>query len=268
MALLQREVFPYYRDCVKRLTEQYDIMKSMYGVNDVVELCRMRGYVSAEQVGCLREIGVGVCSPADLSVFDEDLGFITRNGNFLLDSRYVIPIYGVNGDLVSLVGYYADQRKYITLPSPFFSKDLMFFNFNQAYKLSWQEYGGFVILVEGIFDCLSLRALGLPSIATMGATVSGIKGELLKVFKHVLAVPDDDKVGRRALNRYSKYGWQVPDNTTMLKFHGGELDFGGTVLYCKDMDNYVSWYEADDVRESLLRFAFSRNDVEELSLCW
>ena len=51
----------------------------------------------------------------------------------------------------------------------------------------------------------------------------------------------------------------------MLKFHGGEFDLpNGEQIHCKDMDNFVSWYNADDVREILLSFADSKEEIEEL----
>lgn len=267
--MLQREVFPTYRKLVKELNEAYEWFKSLYGDNYVNELCAMRGYVGADQKKLITDMKLGMCEIDDieeLQRFSPELGLVTKKENFLLGGRYIIPVESVNGDLVSLIGYYPDYKKYITLATPFFSKECMFFNFKQAYELSWREYNGFVILVEGIFDCLSLRSIGLPAIATMGASVSAIKGELLKVFKKVLAIPDDDTTGRKALNRYSKTGWKVPYNTTFLKFHGGLCDFGETSLHCKDMDNFVSWYEADDVREILLSFYDCKEEITEFRL--
>lgn len=265
----QNEVFPCYRDEVKYLTEQYEYIKSLYSDTYVDELCQMRGYVGDEQRQLIKDMQIGCCEIEDISIFGDkgkDIGLVTEKGNFLLGGRYIVPIEDIGGNLVSLVGYYADYKKYITLPTKFFSKEAMFFNFRQAYELSWKEYNGFVILVEGIFDCLSLRAIGLPAMATMGASVSKIKGELLKLFKKVIAIPDDDATGRKALNRYGKFGWKVPDNTTFLKFNGGLMEFDGIYLHCKDMDNFVSWYDADDVRETLLSFYDSREDIEELTL--
>lgn len=142
----------------------------------------------------------------------------------------------------------------------------MFFNFNQAYNLSWGSYDGFVIVVEGIFDCLSLRAIGLPCMATMGASVSAIKGDLLKLYKKVLAIPDDDITGRNSLNRNDPKGWKVPFNTTMLKFTGGLVEIGNMHLHCKDMDNFVTWFEPEDVRETLLSYRDSKEEIDTLSL--
>ena len=178
-----------------------------------------------------------------------------------MNGRYIIPVEDLVGNLVALIGYFPDQKKYITTPSPYFSKLCQFFNYKHAYELSWKEFDGFVILVEGIFDCLSLRSLGLPVIATMGSTVSKEKGLLLRNFKKVLCIPDDDKTGRKALNRYSSSGWKVPSNATFLRLHGGIYEFAnGESLKCKDMDNFVSWYEANDVRDILLSFKEIHNN--------
>lgn len=267
--MLKSEVIPYYKKCCSELNNIYEYLQSLYTDDFVDELCRVRGYVDEDQRKLIKEMNLGYCDVDDSEELGEmraELGLVSTKDNFLLPNRFIIPVDDISGNLSALIGYYPDKKKYITTPSPYFSKECQFFNFRQAYELSWREYNGFVILVEGIFDCLSLRSIGLPAIATMGSNVSKVKGELLKLFKKVLAIPDDDDTGRKALNRYSKYGWKVPDNTTFLKFDGGYLDFGGTKLHCKDMDNFVSWYDADDVRETLLYFYDSKEDIEELHL--
>lgn len=267
--MLQRDIFPYYKKTTTELTRLYEMFKERFNDTYVEELCMCRGYIGEEQKSLIEEMELGYCDIFDIEELGDmrrELGLVSENDIFLLSNRFIIPVEDIGGNIVSLIGYYPDKKKYITTPSPFFSKECMFFNFRQAYELSWACYDGFVILVEGLFDCLSLRSIGLPAIATMGADVSSIKGELLKLFKKVLAIPDDDVTGRRALNRYSRHGWNVPSNTTMLKFIGGTVDFNGTPLHCKDMDNFVSWYDANDVREILLSYKDSREEVETLSL--
>jgi DNA primase len=241
----------------------------MYNDTYVDELCAIRGYVGEEQRNLIKELQLGYCEIEDTEIlkeFPEEFHLITKNDNFILNNRFIIPVDSVNGDLCSLIGYYPDTRKYITLSTPYFAKNCQFFNFKQAYEVSYKYYNGLVILVEGIFDCYSLRAIGLPAIATMGSSVSKIKGELLKVFKKVLAVPDDDKTGRDALNRYGKKGWKVPDNTTFIKFHGGLFQVGSQYLHCKDMDNLVSWYDAEDIREMFISLYDCKDDIYDLRL--
>lgn len=269
--LLQREVFPKYRQYVSDLNNVYDLMKQYFSESSFDNLCIDRGYPIGEscQYDLIKEMNLGYFETMDNDLFrdfPEELGLFSKNNDLLLNGRYIIPVYSIGGDLVSLIGYFPDIKKYITLSTPFFSKECMFFNFKQAYELSYKEYDGFVILVEGIFDCLSLRSVGLPCIATMGASVSSIKGELLKLFKFVLAIPDDDTTGRKALNRYAKGGWKVPSNTVMLKFSGGLVDIGDQKLHCKDMDNFVTWFEPEDVIESLLSFRSSKEEIEEFIL--
>lgn len=266
--MLQSQVFPYYRKSIKDLNEIYAYMKSEFKEGYVDELCAMRGYISQEQRDLISTMEIGYCD-LDASLLGENasyLGLVSSNGNFLLANRFQIPVYDYAGNLVSIIGYYPDSRKYITLSTPFFSKDVLFFNFRQAYECAWGKYNGTVILVEGIFDCLSLRSIGLPAIATMGSTVSKLKGEQLKYFRKVLAIPDDDKVGRQSLDRYSKKGWKVPENTTMLKFRGGVFHTSTGDLHCKDMDNFVSWYEKEDVIDCIMQFADSKEEIEDFKL--
>lgn len=274
----QNEVFKYYRKDVENLTLRYEYLKSLIEDETVDELCTKRGYVDKHQRDLLHELKVGQCFVQDIEELGDisvskGLGLVTDKDRFLLDGRYIIPVEDVAGNLVSLIGYYPDVRKYITIPTQFFSKEVLFFNFHQAYELSWKEYGGLVIVVEGIFDCLSLRSIGLPAIATMGADVSKTKGELLKVFSKVLGIPDDDKVGRKSLNRHTKKGWQVPDNTTMIKLVGGEFILNPDdapemqiMEHIKDMDNVVSWFEADDIKDMMLELAESKEEIEVLDL--
>lgn len=263
----QSEVFPYYRKCCTAIEEIYNIIKDYYEGDFVEELMTLRAYVSEEQRREIERRNLGRCSiiPEVLGGMADGLGFITKGQSFLLDNRYIIPVYDVSGRLCTLVGYYPDVRKYVTVPTPFFSKEVMFFNFKEAYELSYKKYDGCVILVEGMFDCISLSALGLPAIATMGGNVGSIKGELLKVFKKVVGVPDNDSTGRRSLNRYSRYGWKVPSSATLVRL-SGEYDFGSETRKIKDCDDIVSWFDADDVVYMFKDLFKLKEDIYDLKL--
>lgn len=269
--MLQREVFPYYRRCAESMEYAYNEIKSHFDVeSSVKELLALRGYLEgSEQHKLLSDMKICSCAIYDVAKLGDmakELGLVTSIERFILDDRFIIPVRDISGSLVSLVGYYPDYKKYITTPSPFFSKEALFFNIDYAYQQSWREYNGLVFLVEGMFDCLSLRAIGLPAIATMGSTVTPVKKEILKLFKKVVYIPDGDAVGRRALNRFDKrYGWRVPDTATGVKI-SGSVDFGDKCLRVKDIDNLVSWFEPDDVREILLQFSESKEAIEPLNL--
>lgn len=276
--MLQREVFPEYRKMCEFNNKFYAELKGLFNLDmDIQELCEIRGYLpDGEQALLLDELSIGSCEVLDKELLSDEArkyGYLNTSGYFLLDNRYIIPVRDINGDIVTLIGYFPDIRKYITVPTPFFSKDTMFFNIDDAYIRSWEDYDGVVVLVEGIFDCLSLRSIGLPAIATMGSDVSFTKKEILKIFKKVLYIPDNDSVGRRALNRYDKqHGWKVPNNAVGIRL-SGSVDFNdegeydeSKILRVKDTDNLVSWFDMDSVRESILQFANSREEIVSLEI--
>ena len=270
--MLQSEVFPKYREYSDYLEKAYRYLQSLYIDKldeQVEELCIMRGYPDEEHHKLFKEMKIGYCSVfdiEDLGDLREKVGLVTKEDGFILNNRFIIPVLDIDNRLSTLIGYYPDFKKYITVSTPFFSKNNMFLNFRQAYDLAWSKFNGVVILVEGVFDCLSLRSIGLPAIATMGSTVDAEKGELLKLFRKVIAIPDGDKVGHQALNRYAKKGWKVPSNTIMIKFIGCTLDLNGTKVKIKDMDDFVKLYEAEDVINTLLAFADSKEEIETLKL--
>lgn len=253
------------------MEDMYSQIKTHFDVdNSVKELIKLRGYVEgSEQHKLLKDLQICSCAIYDIDELGtkaKNLGAITNIGRFLLDDRFIIPVRDIEGNLVTLIGYYPDYKKYITMPAPFFSKEAMFFNIDQAFDLSYDDFGGAVFLVEGIFDCLSLRAIGLPAIATMGSDVTSVKRETLKLFSKVVYIPDNDKVGHRALNRYdTRYGWKVPKTATGIRLKGS-VDFGSQVLKVKDIDNLITWCEADDVRELLLAALDSKSDIETLQV--
>lgn len=272
--MLRSEVFPYYNKCAEEFKRVYRYLISLYDVDSsVAELAKYRGYpVGSDQYNLLKELKICSCvvpNVEELGTMGKELGLVTSTGRFLLDDRFIIPVHSISGEILSFIGYFPDYKKYITVPSPFFSKDTLFFNIDHAYRLSWEKYDGVVFLVEGIFDCLSLRAIGLPAIATMGSTVTQTKKELLKLFKKVIYIPDNDEVGRRALNRYDKvHGWRVPENAVGVRLKGvvdfnqeGEEFDAEKVIKIKDIDNLVTLFEPDSIREMLLEVTTSIEPV-------
>lgn len=245
------EVVPYYKRCCAELERVYESVLRGYSDSGVEELCTLRGYVGEEQAAELRRLRVTKCVGVDYGSMADELGLLDRHGYGLLEERFVLPVRNVDGGMLSLVGYYPDQRRYITVPAPFFSKECLLFNFDGAWKLSQSEYwNGMVVLVEGLFDCISLQAIGVPAVAAMGATVGEVKCEWLKLFRKVLAIPDGDETGRKSLLR-----WRIPMTGTMVKLIGR-----------KDMDDVVTFYEPDSVRDMIHEYRDSREDFVEWKL--
>lgn len=240
---------------VSKMEFVYRKLKQTLKPDSLNYLMDTRAYFHEEQRNLFTELEVFQCTLPELNEQErtifEEMGCFSENGYFILEGRYLIPVYSPHGKLITIIGWFNDYKKYITLPTKFFSKKVDWFNIENALQLSFNAYDGLVFVVEGIFDAYSLRAIGLPAIATMGADVSKSKGELLKIFKKVVAIPDNDKTGKRAITDRFK-SWSLPHNSTFIDLRG-MVDFGeGNKYKVKDIDQLVSWFQAESVREMLL----------------
>lgn len=249
------------------LTDLVDKLISVFSTDEVIsEVMSMRKYTTSPYAEAmertLREIGVFKLDyVSDILIVDpeisqEDLklfGLVDRNGNYLLSGRYTVPIRDISGNVTALTGWYPDVKKYVTTPTYGFSKDGQFFNmecyaksFNGDYpKYKDEETGevleskGLVYLVEGIFDTLSLRALGFPALGNMGLDMSLIKTEILTRFGKVIAIPDNDNAGKgtnKYKNAFSGKGknvsWLIKNENVVVQLPKG----------VKDSDDFIKGY--------------------------
>ena len=211
----------------------------------VQDLMLMRSYDSEEMFSTLSDIKVfrstdiatllsSIQLPEGITL--RDLGLVSADGFHLLNGRYVIPVRSITSKITALVGWYPDMKRYITTQTFGFSKNTSFYNIEHALPLSWSKFGGAVFLVEGIYDTIALRSLGLPVLGNQGIVLSNAKIEILKFFKNVIAIPDGDASGAKVLPSGER-PWNYP--ATFLQLVG-----------VKDVDDLVKGY--DSVKESLL----------------
>ena len=125
--------------------------------------------------------------------------------------RIIIPIIGHDGIPVALSGRLFSKNpihklkelpKYINSPeSAIFSKSNILFHFHSALQ-SIVSYG-YVIVVEGYMDCISLVNSGVTNtVAVMGTSLTHFHMEALsKVTKRVVICFDSDKAGQNAAKR-------------------------------------------------------------------
>ena len=202
------------------LTEWFNAVSDKFSTYEIIIDCmNLRQYKTEEMFNHLAKIGlfkVDNLSSAEMFIRltpeqYEECG-ITKNGQFLLAGRYCVPVRTIDGKVAAIVGYYPDQRKYVTTPAFGFSKSTSLFGVEHT------EYftADYVCLCEGIFDTLSLQAFGIPAIGNQGLDLSIFKSEMLKRYRKIVAIPDGDKPGQSAIpykvhitNRKSS-GWQIP----------------------------------------------------------
>ena len=218
------------------------------------EICALRGYYPERMLSILEEAGFMYITDescySKLINAGEDLALF-KDGKFLLAGRYIFPVRDMLGNVVALIGWFPDDKKYVTTPSKLFSKSCLYYGLEQISKVGINKDA---ILVEGIFDCLSVRSLGLTCYAEMGSTTSRYKTSLYSLFKRVLAIPDNDAVGKSIIQKDS---WNLPLNGRYLLWSGNEI---------KDIDNLCNLYEYEDIKEEILAAFNSKERVYKILL--
>lgn len=194
---------------------------------DVVDMTLLQKLEMYEHMGLERKKRVG--------------GTEERTGKFLLEDRVVFPVRSVTGKIFAFIGWYPDVKKYITTPSALFSKNSLFYGMEQLGSSGSRPN---LLLVEGIFDSLALRSVGVENtivLATMGSNVQGLKRELYRLFNRIIAIPDRDSTGRKVVKND---GWSLPTGASYLRLKvGRELDG------VKDIDDVVRLVGSEGMKD-------------------
>lgn len=247
--MLNKSDLQDYYGYVDRYNRVFQTIKK-YSIpkQDIVDgLCKDRVYLGDEnrkRIEKMVTVGEICYLPETFNIFllsqDSDLALFS-NGKFILSGMYIIPIKDMLGNVLALVGW-AKGQKYITTPSKYFVRSTLLFGLEQ---LKYLGTGKNVFLVEGIFDALAVRSLGLPCFAEMGIKSSNKNRVLYKLFGKITAIPDSDVQGRKRINTDS---WVLPVDSHYLTFYSSE----GTDIKAKDIDDVISIYESDSIKSLLI----------------
>ena len=241
-----------YRAYVKNFKSVERYLKSKSAPADVVayNICKLREYQVERMQKVLMDTGFMFIEGND-SVYDplregtEDLALFSKDGNFLLSKRFIFPVKDMLGNTIALIGWFPDDKKYITTPSKLFSKNCLFYGMEQ---LAVTGIGKPYFLCEGIFDRLSILSLGLPAVSQMGIVSSRVKFVLYSLFSRLVGIPDNDVQGRDVLWNDK---WSLPSNSSYFRWTGDDS---------KDIDKLINSYEAEDVKEMLISALKNKNE--------
>lgn len=236
-----------YLDYYKRYRLAWKYLKSCSRDRNTVysEICALRGYDMERMMPILRKadflyLDMNKVNLDKVKSYGEDLALFNDDGYFLLKDRYIFPVKDMLGNIITVIGWYPDEKKYVTSPSKFFSKDCLFYGMEQ---LGESGIGRRYYVVEGIFDCLSVRSLGINCVAMMGIDSSRYKEVVYSLFKQIVAVPDVDERGRDVLINDK---WRIPRNGRYFRWQTNSS------LKIKDIDKLINMYDEEDVRDLLL----------------
>lgn len=248
-----------YRDYTKRFrqVERYLKSKSADSRTVAYNVCKLREYYPERMMPILEKAGF-MFIEGDDSVYDalegvgDDLGLFSNEGRFLLSGRFIFPVKDMLGNTIALIGWFPDEKKYITTPSKLFSKSCLFFGMEQ---LATTGLGKEYFLCEGIFDTLSLRSIGLNAIGEMGINSGRVKESMYPLFGRLIGTPDNDTEGRAVIDVDK---WRIPSNGSYMKWVSDD--------YYKDIDKVVNSFERDDIRNEILQKTRSNNRLIKLQL--
>lgn len=238
----------------------------------ILHLMAHRKYDTQEMFDTLKEMGMFyIDSLSDITLLMpeftteqlRDFGLLTENGSYLLSGRYVLPIKDINGTVISLVGWLpaGGPRKYVTAPTFGFSRDTSFFNAD-CYRYSLEKYNGIIYIVEGIFDSISLKSIGLPVWGNQGLEMSAFKVQMLNRFRKKIPIPDNDNAGRSVNPFLNKASGKDPHFIWHIE---GDSVFTILPKGVKDCDDFVKEYDCRDDLLSLQnkKYMYTLHDDEE-----
>lgn len=243
------------REYITQFAQAWSLIKNIgvSGDEAVLSLMGQRGYRKLRMFEQLKKEGVVYMPPDAIGIgaleqFSDDLGLFVEARNmkfFLLSGRYIIPIRDLQGNVIALVGWFPDDKKYLTTKSIYFSKSHMFYGM----ETMGARVDGPTILVEGIFDRIAMASMGYRSVATMGINTSGEKQPLYKLMgKRIIAIPDNDKEGTKV---YNGDLWNIPVGGSYFTWKG-RLDLGEAgKINIKDVDDLIKYVDDDSIHEMI-----------------
>ncbi len=160
------------------------------------------------------------CDKNKISDFDlKKLGFISSNNNFLFKNRIMFPILNFRSETIAYGGRALEDfgPKYLNSSDSVLYKKNRNLYFTKEF-ISSVKKKGYVFLVEGYFDVLSLNQLGYSNSASPSGTALTVQqlDAVSRYTKKILLCFDNDEAGLKATERVLEIKNQV---SNQLEIH-------------------------------------------------
>ena len=160
------------------------------------------------------------CDKNKISDFDlKKLGFISSSNNFLFKNRIMFPILNFRSETIAYGGRALEEfgPKYLNSSDSVLYKKNRNLYFTKEF-ISSVKKKGYVFLVEGYFDVLSLNQLGYSNSASPSGTALTVQQleAVSRYTKKILLCFDNDEAGLKATERVLEIKNQV---SNQLEIH-------------------------------------------------
>jgi hypothetical protein len=143
------------------------------------------------------------CASPEYELYDME-------GQCLVNNCIVVPCVLLNGTFVGwtafnpFLKYGESESPYYLNPSEYlFKRGNYLFCLPEVFKASLKE--GYIIVTDGVFDCISLTGCGLNSCSVLGSSVNEKSAFVLRFVKKVYVSIDNDEAGLRLLGSVRKF---------------------------------------------------------------
>lgn len=192
LALLQEVT---YEEVLQDIKDRYGLT---YADVEVLEL-GLKLENPFETVRTVR--AVPKCEPV-FSSYLEGRGIPTevqkRFGTTVKEGAVGFPIKNLDGQIVNVKYRKLGSKKF------WYAVDQPIKDYLYGFYECKQDLADTVFVVEGEIDCLYLWSVGVPAVATFGASVTAKQLRMLKQFRAVVLATDNDEVGVKFGNQLAK----------------------------------------------------------------
>lgn len=134
-----------------------------------------------------------------------------RGSVCIWDNALIFPIRGANGEVAGLGGFfpfdYVDETTDVNYYA--YSSSSVFTKGRYLYFPQWDLIhainSGYLIVVDGVFDAVSLCGCGFCAASLMGSSPTAETFMQLRFVKHVIVAADNDEAGMKLFMKMKKY---------------------------------------------------------------
>lgn len=202
------KIFHIYQDYYKENKEIVSEYADKRGWSHLPEV----GYCPSKDALEKRGISVDELRETDLISYMEE-----RDAVEYYDNHLIFPVYDKRGYLRHLCGRALDNREvrwkstkgHIAITNFFYNSEILY-----------TPKENYLILCEGISDCVSLLQLGLPAIGQFGININlAYSAEYFSNFEYIVAVFDKDKyaIGTEQAGKYKSWSQMMPSLIDLLQ---------------------------------------------------
>ena len=154
-------------------------------------------------------------------------GLYSTSGKCIFSNRLVIPIRGFNNKVYGFVGYdngnncMTDEDRikhipYLYMSDKYFAKDRFWLINKDEYEDAYHK--GYICIVDGIFDKITLQGLGYNAVSLLGSSLTKYHRDYLRYIKNWIVFSDSDLAGNHLYEICKNYN----SNTIQVKVGGAK----------------------------------------------